>query len=62
VGGLAEAGEARAVDALVDARPLLGREHTGEGKKQQERGTTEARQRVSFFEAIAPYRTYDWLL
>jgi hypothetical protein len=34
VSGLAEAGKSRAIDALVDARPLLGREHTGEGKNQ----------------------------
>jgi hypothetical protein len=32
--GPAQAGDARAIDALVNARPLLGREHTGEGKYQ----------------------------
>jgi hypothetical protein len=34
VSGAAQAGNARAIDALADARPLLGREHTGEGKSQ----------------------------
>ena len=34
VSGLAQAGKARAIDALGDARPWLGREDTGEGKNQ----------------------------
>jgi hypothetical protein len=34
VGGMAQAGDARTIDALADARPLLGREHTREGKNQ----------------------------
>src|ERR1035437_2064628 len=34
VSGTAQTGGARAIDALADARPLLGREHTGEGKCQ----------------------------
>jgi hypothetical protein len=31
---MAQAGHARAIDALADARPLLGGEHTSEGKYQ----------------------------
>src|ERR1035441_5029354 len=34
VSGLAQAGKARAIDALGDARPWLGREDTCEGKNQ----------------------------
>jgi hypothetical protein len=31
---MADAGHARAIDALADARPWLGGEHSGEGKYQ----------------------------
>ena len=34
VSGPAQADDARAIHALVDARPLLGRKHSREGKNQ----------------------------
>jgi hypothetical protein len=39
---MAQSGHARAIDALGDARPWLGGEHTGEGEYQEERSAAES--------------------
>ena len=36
VSGFAQAEKARIIDALVEARPLLGRKHSGEGENEEE--------------------------
>jgi hypothetical protein len=41
---MADAGRARAIDALADARPWLGREDTGEDNYQEERSAAESGQ------------------